>query len=104
MADECCFPFIAFLYLHVVITPPKVYLRKVLRSLELVDELRDEREWVVVPYCVLIKVPVVLHHLLSCVFLRHEEYRRCLLRLGRADVPLGELFVDELQNLFLFLW
>ena len=75
VADERCFPFITFLNLYVVVFPPKVYLREVLRSLELVDKLRDEWERVVVPYCVLVQVPVILNHPLPSVLLRHEEYR-----------------------------
>ena len=96
MTDECCFPFITFLDLHIVVPPPKVYLREVLRSLELVDELQNERERVIVSYSVLIEVPVVLDHLLSSVFLWHKEYRRCLFRLGRMNIPLGELFINKL--------
>ena len=75
VADEGCFPFITFLNPYVIVSPPKVYLREVLRSLELVDELRDEWKRIVVPHCVLIEVPVVLHHLFSSIFLQHEEYR-----------------------------
>ena len=94
VADKCCFPFITFLNPHVVVL--KIYLCEVLRSLELVDELRDEWERVVVLHHVLIEVPVVLYHPLSSIFLWHEEHGRCLFQLGWADVPLGELFVNEL--------
>ena len=54
MADERGFPLVTFLDPYVVVSPPKVYFREVLRSLELVNELQDEREGVVVSYCVLI--------------------------------------------------
>ena len=30
VADECCFPFVAFFNLYVVVSPSKVYLREVL--------------------------------------------------------------------------
>ena len=101
MADKRSFPFVTFLNSYVVVSPPKVYLCEVLRSLELVDKLRDEWERVVVPYCVLVQVPVVLNHLLSSVFLRHEEYRGGLFRLRWTDVSFGELFVNELRDFFL---
>ena len=96
MADKRSFPFVTFFDPHVVVSPPKVYLHEVLRSLELVDELRDERERVIVLYCILVQVPVVLNHPFSSVFLQHEEYRRRLFRFGRVDIPFGKLFVDEL--------
>ena len=79
VADERCFPFIAFLNSYVIVTPLKVYLREVLQSLELVDKLQDEQERVIVSHCVLIEVPVVLHHLLLSVFLWHKEHGRRLL-------------------------
>ena len=75
MADEHGFPFVTFLDTDVVVTPPEIDLCEVLGSLELVDELRDERERVVVSYCVLVQVPVILNHPLPSVLLRHEEYR-----------------------------
>ena len=96
MANESGLPFITFLNPYIVVSPTEVYLREVLQSLELVDELRDEWERVVVSYCMLVQVPVVLNHPLSTVLLRHEEHGRSLFRLGRADIPFGELFVDEL--------
>ena len=74
MADERGFPFITFLNPYIVVFPLKVYLCEVLRTLELVDELRDEWERVVVPYSMFIQVPVVLDHPLSSIFLQHEEY------------------------------
>ena len=54
MADERGFPFVTLLDPYVVVAPPKVYLREVLRPLELVDVLQDEQERVVVPYCVFV--------------------------------------------------
>ena len=39
VADERGFPFVSFFDLYVVVSPSKVYLCEVLRSLELVDEL-----------------------------------------------------------------
>ena len=101
MTNELCFPFVAFLVLYVVVSPLKVYLREVLQSLELVNKLQDERETVIVLHSVLIEVPIVLYHPFSPIFLRHEEYRQHLFRLGQADVPFGELFIDEFQNFFL---
>ena len=74
MADERGFPFVSFFNPYIIVTPPEVYLREVLRTLEFADKLRDERERVVVPHSVLVQVPVVLDHLLSSIFLRHEEY------------------------------
>ena len=50
MANERGFPFVTFLDPYVVISPMKVYLCEVLRSFELVDELRDKQERVIVPY------------------------------------------------------
>ena len=96
MADERGFPFVTFFNPYVVVTPPKVYLREVLQTFELVDELRDEQERVVVPHSVFVQVPVVLNHSLSSVFLWHEEHGGGLFRLGQANIPFGELFVDEL--------
>ena len=96
VANEHSFPFVSFLDSYVIVSPPKVYLHEVLRSLELVDELRDKREGVVISYCMLVQVLVVLNHPLSSVLLWHEEYGRRLFRLGQADIPFGELLVDEL--------
>ena len=96
VADERGFPLVSFLDPYVVITPLKVYLCEVLRSLELVEKLRDEQERIIVPYCVLVQVPIVLNHPLSSIFLWHEEYWRRLFGLGWADIPFGKLFIDEL--------
>ena len=54
VADECGFPFVTFLDPNIVVSPLKVYLREVLQSLELVNELQDERERIVVSYGMLI--------------------------------------------------
>ena len=96
MADERGFPFISFLNPYVVVSSPKIYLHEVLRTFELVNELRDERERVVVPHGVLVQVPVILNHPLSSVLLRHKEYRGCLFGLGRADIAFRELLIDKL--------
>ena len=48
VADKGSFPSISFLDANIVITPLKIYLHKILRSLELVDELGNERKGVVV--------------------------------------------------------
>ena len=96
MANKRGFPFVTVLDPDVVVSPQKIYLCEVPRSLELVDELRDEWKRVIVPYCVLVQVPVVLHHPFSSIFLRHEEYGRRLFGLGRANIPFGELFIHEL--------
>ena len=96
MANKRGFPFVTFFDPYVVVTPLKVYLCEILRSLELVDKLRDEQEWVIVSYGMLIQVPVVLNHLLSSVSLWHEENGGGLFRLGWADIAFGELFVDKL--------
>ena len=46
--------FVSFFDAYVVVTPPKIYFGEVLRVLEFVNELRDERERVVVLNHVLI--------------------------------------------------
>ena len=96
MADERGLPFVTFFNPYIIVSPPKVYLCEVLRALELVDKLRDEWEGVVVPNHVLVQIPVILHHPFSSILLQHEEYRGSLFGLGRANIPFGELFVDEL--------
>ena len=48
VADKGGFSSISFLDANIVITPLKIYLCKILRSLELVDELGNERKGVVV--------------------------------------------------------
>ena len=68
-------PFISFLDLDVVVSPPEIDLREVLRSFELIDELRDEWERVVVPNRMFVQIPIILYHLFSSVLFRYEEYR-----------------------------
>ena len=74
VADEGSFPFVSFFDAYVVVTPPKIYFGEVLRALEFVNELRDERERIVVPNCVFIQIVIVLYHLLPTVLLGDKEY------------------------------
>ena len=74
MTYKCSLPFISFLDTDVVVTPPEIDLREVLRSLEFVDELGDERERVVVPNRVFIQIPIILYHPFPTVFLWNKEY------------------------------
>ena len=67
-------PFVSFLDSDVVVSPPEIDLCEVLRSLELIDELRDERERVVVPNRVFVQIPIILYHPLPTVLLQHKEY------------------------------
>src|SRR5712664_2124249 len=48
---ERCLPFISFLHPDIIEPPPDIQLGEVLRTTKLFDELRDEREWVLVLYC-----------------------------------------------------
>ena len=67
-------PFVPFFDSDIVVSPPEINLGEVLRSLELVDKLRNERERVVVLNCMLIQIPIVLHHLFPTILLQYEEY------------------------------
>ena len=96
MAYESGLPFVSFFDMDVVVSPPKVDLSEVLRSLEFVNKLGNEWERVVVLNCMLVQILVVLHHLFPTVLLWHKEYRGSLFRFGWADISLGKLFVDEL--------
>ena len=96
MTYKCGLPFVSFFDSDVVVTPPKIDLCEVLRSLELVDELGDEREGIVVPNRMFVQIPVILYHPLSSVLLRHKEDGGRLFGFGWVDIPLGELFIDEL--------
>ena len=75
MTYKCGLPFVSFFDSDVVVSPPKVDLREELRSLELVDELRDERERVVVPNRVFVQILIILYHPLPTVLLWYKEYR-----------------------------
>ena len=96
MADKRGFPFVSLLNPYIVVAPPKVYLREVLRTFEFVDELQDEQKRIVVPHCMFIQIPVVLNHPLSSILLWHKEHGGGLFRFGRADIPFGELFINKL--------
>ena len=102
MTYESSLPFVSFLNSDIVVSPPEIDLCKVLRSFEFIDELRNEWEGVVVPNHVLVQIPVILHHPFSSILLQHEEYRGSLFGLGRANIPFGKLFVDELRDFLLF--
>ena len=102
MTYKCGLPFVSFLNADVVVTPPQIDLREVLRSFELIDELRDERERVVVPNRVFVQILIVLHHPLPSILLWYKEYGGGLFGFGWADIPFGELFVDELRDFLLF--
>ena len=89
MAYECGLPFVSFLDMDVVISPLEINLHEVLRSLEPVDELGNEWERVVVLNCVLVQIPVVLHHPFLAVLLWYEEYRGGCLDLDKQIYPLA---------------
>ena len=95
-------PFISFFDMDIVVSPPEIDLREVPRSLELVNELRDERERVVVPNRMFVQIPIILYHLFPTVLLWYKEYGGGLFGFGWADIPFGELFVDELRDFLLF--
>ena len=79
MADKGGFPFISFLDAYVVVPPPEIYFHEVLRALEFVNKMRDERKRVIISNCVLIQVVVVLHHPFATVLLWNKEYGTGLL-------------------------
>ena len=67
-------PFVSFLDSDVVVPPSEVDLCEVLGSLELIDELGDERERVVVPNRVFVQIPIILYHPFPTVLLWYKEY------------------------------
>jgi hypothetical protein len=74
-------PLVSFLHLDVIKAPSDVKFGEVLGASKLIDEFRDEGEWVPVLDHDCIESPVVLHQPESSVFLLDERHRG----LGRPD-------------------
>jgi hypothetical protein len=70
---ECDFPFIAFFYLDIVVSPLDVKFGKPLFSDELTDEFLNKRKGIVIAYGEVIEYMVVLNWLCLGTFLSNKE-------------------------------
>ncbi|KAG5353135.1 hypothetical protein C0989_009979 [Termitomyces sp. Mn162] len=87
--------FIFLLDMHIVVAPPDVQFSEVLHAPEVIDELRDEREGVVVLHHHGIENPIVLDQLKQAIFLLDEEDRRSHQRLERAYATRVQILLQE---------
>src|SRR6202035_568387 len=92
ISSECRLPFIPNLHADIVKAPTDIKFGEVLSPLELVDELRDEGEWVLVFHCDVIEGSIVLDQSKRAIFLFDEEDRRCHRRLGWSDTSCFQVF------------
>ncbi len=86
----------------IVVSPTNVELRKVLRSVKLIDEFRDEWKRVTVLDRHLVKLAVVLHRSQRAILFLDEEERGGERRLGGANSDRCQVLVEERVELFLF--
>ena len=63
---------------------------------EVHDEIKDEREWILIVYGVIVDAMVVLHRAKLPVLLGDEEKGGCILRFRGTNVPFLQLFREEL--------
>jgi hypothetical protein len=102
VGDKGCLPLVSVLDPYVVISPPYVYLGKVLGSFEFVEEVGDSRKWVSVSDGILVKLSVVLAGSEGAVFLFDEKERGGLGRNRVADVSFLQVVFDEGIELAIF--
>ena len=57
---ECGFPFVAFFDTNIIISPSYVHFREYFGVLNVIDEIADERKWIAIFYCSIVKLLVVL--------------------------------------------
>ena len=82
---EGSLPLIALLDLDIIVPPPKIQLGEVLCPLELVYELRNERNWITILDGHCVQGSVVLHQPKGAILLLDEEYWRCHGQLGQVN-------------------
>ncbi len=79
--------FVALLDTDVVVSPANVELCEVLGPTKLVNELRDEREWISILDRHLVQFAVVLDWSQRAILFLNEEEGGGEGRLGRVDTP-----------------
>ena len=52
----------------------KIHFCEELTSLKLVNKLGDQREWIIVLYCVFIYITIVLYHLFLSILFGYKEH------------------------------
>lgn len=60
IGNERRFPFVAFFYADVLVTPPYIEFSKVFGALKFIHEVRDKRKGITVPNCDVVESTVVL--------------------------------------------
>ena len=94
-SNESSFPLILFLNVDVVISPMNVEFGEQGGLLHVIDEFRDEGEWVSILDSVGIQVVVILTWMKGSILLWYKEERGCLGRLRGYDPSCLKVFFDK---------
>lgn len=102
VGGESSFPFIAFLDSDVVVTPSYVELGEVARSLQSVDDVSDQGEWVAILDCVLVETSIVLDKAERSILLFDEEDGGSNGGLGGTNQTTLEVLLEKAVQFYLF--
>ena len=89
VGDESSFPLVAILDTNIVIPPSDIKLDEMASVLQLIHQVRDEREGVGITGGVFVQVSVILTGAKLAILLLDEEEGGGLWRVGRSNLPSG---------------
>src|SRR6266545_1374533 len=75
---KCCFPFVSFFDMDIVITPMNIHLDITIVFTKIVDQFVNTREWISIVYSLGVKIMIVLYRMKISIFLWNKEEGRSL--------------------------
>jgi len=97
------FVFIAFFNANIIVSPVDVKLGKEVFLCKIVNEFRDEWQWIFIRDCPLVQVPIVLYRMELAILLSNQEEATGIWRFRMMDVLETQVLGEEFM-LFLFLF
>ena len=92
--------FVPLFYLDVIVLPSDVQLRVDVSPSQVANERGNEGERVLVAHCLFVDFLIVLHRSQLPILLLDEEERQSIRRDGWSNIPLCQLFVNEVVKSF----
>src|SRR6202040_920878 len=98
------FPFISFLYTNIVVSPSDIHFRENFSWSKFIDEFTNQREWIVIFDCGVIKLSIILCWSQCSIFLFDKKERRCHWQCRWSYSSSAKVFFNDFFQLSLFFW